>query len=147
MDVRYYLTAVSGMHKGRMWLIDAAGVSLGRDASCDICLIDPVVSRHQCRVVLREARVFLEDTGSRNPTLVNGAVTKNAVLRPGDTLALGYTLFLVTDASPVPSQPTSVLPDATAAWDKDSPVVLNLEEARQREPSLNSLADLVYSMI
>lgn len=146
MAVRYHLTAVSGLHKGRMWAIDDIGLLLGREATCDICLMDPVVSRRQCRVLLREDGVFLEDTDSRNPILVNGAPVTHALLHAGDTLALGRNTFLVSDlqASAAPSDMDFPL-EATAAWDKDSPVLLHIEEARQRvDLRPNSLADLVF---
>ncbi len=145
MGVRYHLTAVSGMYKGRMWPITDVGVSAGREASCDIRLTDPVVSRRQCRIMLRDEAVFLEDTGSRNPILVNGVPVKNGLLHVGDTLALGRNTFLVSDlqASVAPSDMDIPL-DATAAWDKDSPILLRLEEARQQvDLRPNSLADLV----
>ena len=143
--MQYYLTALSGPYKGRLWAIDEPGLSLGRDASCDICLMDPVVSRHQCRVLVREDLVFLEDTGGRNPALVNGAVATDAALKPGDTIALGGSLFLVSAAADSAALPGAAPLDATARWDKDSPVLLNLEEARQQvDLRPNSLFDLVY---
>jgi len=95
--------------------------------------------------MLRDEAVFLEDTGSRNPILVNGVPVKNGLLHVGDTLALGRNTFLVSDlqASVAPSDMDIPL-DATAAWDKDSPILLRLEEARQQvDLRPNSLADLV----
>lgn len=142
----YVLTALTGPHKGRLWTIAESCLLLGRDASCDIVLTDTVVSRHQCRVALREGQVALEDAGSRNPTLVNGVPVKHAVLQAGDTLVLGHNAFLIagTQATPSPSAPSSPL-EATAAWDKDSPVLLRIEEARQQvDLRPNSLADLVF---
>lgn len=144
--MRYYLAAVSGMHKGRLWPVEATGLLLGRDGACDICLMDPVVSRSQCRILLRDGQVRLEDAGGSNPALVNGAAVKAALLNAGDTVSLGRNLFLVTDDAKEPAASDGVVnPEPTAAWDKDSPVLLNIHEARQQvDLRPNSLSDLVF---
>ena len=63
---------------------------VGRDPSCDIVLDDPSVSRRHARVFLAEGRVYLEDLGSQNGTMVNGAaIHMPCQLRSGDELAAG----------------------------------------------------------
>lgn len=63
---------------------------VGRDPSCDIVLDDPSVSRRHARVFLAEDSVYLEDLGSQNGTMVNGAsIHMPCQLRSGDELAAG----------------------------------------------------------
>lgn len=63
---------------------------VGRDPSCDIVLDDPSVSRRHARVFLAEGSVYLEDLGSQNGTMVNGAaIHMPCLLRSGDELAAG----------------------------------------------------------
>lgn len=144
--MQYYLTALSGPHKGRLWVMDETGLLLGRDVSCDVQLTDTVVSRHQCRVILREKQLRLEDTGSRNPTLVNGIPVTQATLCAGDTLTLGHCTFLVSTTTPQATEVKAKTDlDLTASWDKDSPVLVHVEEARQQvifRPT--NLSDLVF---
>ena len=45
---------------------------VGRSASCDIQLTDPMVSRRHMRVGMRQGQLLLEDLGSSNPTYVDG---------------------------------------------------------------------------
>lgn len=68
---------------------------VGRDASCDVVLPSPRVSRRHCRV-LPVANGFqavaIEDLGSSNGTLVNGVGLKERVqrlLRDGDVIEVG----------------------------------------------------------
>lgn len=63
---------------------------VGRDPACDIVLDDPSVSRRHARVFLAEGGVYLEDLGSQNGTMVNGAaIHMPCQLRSGDELAAG----------------------------------------------------------
>jgi pSer/pThr/pTyr-binding forkhead associated (FHA) protein len=70
--------------------IGLATVSLGRSADCDVVLPDEAVSRHHAEIRVQHDRYLLVDTGSRNGTYLNRhPVTKAAVLRDGDAIAIG----------------------------------------------------------
>jgi pSer/pThr/pTyr-binding forkhead associated (FHA) protein len=70
--------------------IDLATVSLGRSADCDVVLPDEAVSRHHAEIRAQHDRYLLIDTGSRNGTYLNRhPVTKAAILRDGDEIAIG----------------------------------------------------------
>jgi hypothetical protein len=45
---------------------------LGREASCEIHLDDPMISRRHAEILYTEGRWWIRDLGSRNGTLVNG---------------------------------------------------------------------------
>jgi len=67
---------------------------VGRAAGCDLALADPFLSRQHSRIFRRGDRLFVEDLGSRNGTLVNGRpVAGPTELRPGDAIQIsGSTL-------------------------------------------------------
>ena len=69
-------------------------ISIGRHARSELRLGGDTVSRHHCRLVLEDGRVFVEDLGSGNGTFVNrNRVRGKSELRPTDALCVGpYTL-------------------------------------------------------
>jgi serine phosphatase RsbU (regulator of sigma subunit) len=65
-------------------------ISLGRAASCDIVLIDELISREHARLTKQtDGRWLLTDLGSRNKTHVNGQAITQKVLAAGDVVRLG----------------------------------------------------------
>lgn len=92
----------------------------GRDPENHFPISHPTVSTRHCELILTADGVLLRDCNSTNGTFVNGALVKNAVLQPGQTLRLGDVEFLVdtTDVHiaipeierPIPAPPV-VLPD------------------------------------
>lgn len=73
---------------------------LGRDASCDVLLLEKSVSRRHAALVLNGGSAVLRDLGSRNGTWVNGLrLASGRRLRPGDRIRLGIANVLVTEAS------------------------------------------------
>ena len=76
---------------------------LGRDASADISLPDPAISRRHARVRRGLDGVWLEDLGSTNGTYINGdRLTVPYRLRDGDEVRLGNSLAIFHDASSAP---------------------------------------------
>ncbi len=74
---------------------------VGRNASCQLSLDDPLVSRrHAMFMVLPEA-VTVEDLGSRNGVSVNGErIAGRLMLRPGDRIQIGsQEMVLVAGAN------------------------------------------------
>lgn len=74
---------------------------VGRNASCQLSLDDPLVSRrHAIFNVLADA-VTVEDLGSRNGVSVNGErITGRMLLRPGDRIQIGsQEMVLVAGAT------------------------------------------------
>lgn len=67
-------------------------VVLGRDATCDIVLDDPLLSRRHARIVINQVGVVLEDLESTNGVYLNGGrVNQAARLHAGDHIVLGTT--------------------------------------------------------
>ena len=72
-------------------------IHVGRSAACFLRIEDPGVSRVHFRIVVGQMTVVIEDLGSRNGTLVNGArVTAPMPLREGDEIAVGSRVFCLT---------------------------------------------------
>jgi len=63
---------------------------VGRNASCQLSLDDPLVSRRHGMLVVHQDAVTVEDLGSRNGVSVNGErITGRVLLRPGDRVQIG----------------------------------------------------------
>jgi hypothetical protein len=63
---------------------------IGRSASCQLSLDDPLVSRNHARLLVTPEAVVVEDLGSRNGIRVNGdRVTGTRELSHGDVLNVG----------------------------------------------------------
>jgi len=83
-------------------------MTLGRQG-CDLVLPDPEVSRRHAIVIETAAGPAIEDLDSTNGTFVNDRRIDGAqVLRAGDRLRLGNTVFAVTAADEGDSSPTNV---------------------------------------
>jgi hypothetical protein len=77
------------VHDGKSYAILRSPTRVGRLPDNDIVLMDRRVSRHHAEVVQKRGRWMVRDTGSTNGIAVNGAIVKEAVLKPGDTISLG----------------------------------------------------------
>jgi hypothetical protein len=76
--------------------------AVGRSASCQLSLDDPLVSRRHAVLVVTADTVTVEDLGSRNGVVVNGQkINGKTQLAPGDKIMIGsqeLTLFLGREA-------------------------------------------------
>jgi pSer/pThr/pTyr-binding forkhead associated (FHA) protein len=72
---------------------------IGRGSRCQLTIDDPHVSRRHVVLHVGTDQVTLEDLGSRNATLVNGAVVRGRVnLLGGDTIQLGRHVITIVRA-------------------------------------------------
>jgi hypothetical protein len=77
---------------------------IGRSASCQVTIEDPLVSRQHGRIHIQAALATFEDLGSRNGSMVNGrAVTGTVQVRDGDRIRIG-TQDLVLCTAGVPAR-------------------------------------------
>jgi predicted component of type VI protein secretion system len=64
--------------------------AIGRNASCELSLDDPLVSRRHALLIVNQHSVEVEDLGSRNGVIVNGEkIEGRYALRPGDVVLIG----------------------------------------------------------
>ena len=90
------LAGTQGMLSGQSYAITAEGLSIGREAGCDIALEgDSDVSREHAGVPAHPA-VWAQDAGSRNGVFVNGKrLMRPKQVGPGDRLTVGTHEFTV----------------------------------------------------
>lgn len=77
------------------WSGNQQELLVGRHPSCDVVLIDPSVSRRHARLVFRGSNWIVQDVGSTNGTILNGARIGRSELRPGDLLVLGDVILRI----------------------------------------------------
>lgn len=92
--MRPRLLALSGPLKDSTIPLAEGEVSIGRDASNGIAVIDPSVSRKHCALLGRDGKFQVRDLESRNGTLVNGLIVQEQWLQHGDEIAAGDSSFL-----------------------------------------------------
>jgi Nif-specific regulatory protein len=118
------LEALSGPQKGKVFLLDEIEISIGRDPSNQVSLLDSLVSRRHC-IIRKEADGFrLVDLESRNNTFVSGVPIRERLLAPGDQIRVGKSILmfqrsggdstaanaaLELDATPAPGAATVIL--------------------------------------
>jgi len=93
------LEVVEGPDRGARAAFSGSEISIGRDsARCGLTLSDQDVSRlHARALLLEDGAVQLEDMGSANGTLVNGARIEHPVsLGPEDSVQLGGSRLRLT---------------------------------------------------
>jgi len=114
---------------------DKAEVSIGRLASCDLCLSKGNVSKNHAKFVEREGRVILVDLRSTNGTFVNGRrLTGPQVVKPNDEISIGdYFLY------------AEVLEDEHEDDDELEDRYLKKEESSQRNMPASLAAALAKS--
>src|SRR5579863_4924137 len=81
--------------------------TIGRVEDNNFALPVGSVSSHHCEILLRGTEVVVKDLNSTNGTFVNGQqVTKEAVLKPGQTLRLGQVEIRLDDPN-APAAPAA----------------------------------------
>ena len=123
------LEALAGPLKGSSFPLSDPEVSIGREPSNLVPILDASVSRRHC-LIRREADEFkIQDLNSRNSTFVNGVPVTEKILASGDEIKIGNSLFLFvrpeTESRTAPS----------VEFDKDdtgggSTIILRTQDAR-----------------
>src|SRR5215470_4807956 len=97
-DTGARLEAVSGPLRGKVFPLVDGELSIGRDPSNHISLLDSLVSRRHC-VIRKETGTFrLVDLESRNNTFVSGVPVRERVLAHGDQIRVGNSVLLFQGA-------------------------------------------------
>src|ERR1041384_3588433 len=99
-------------------------ITIGRSARNDLCIPDPFASRVHAEVRREGDEYILQDLGSANGTLYNGAAVEGAIhLTPGGRIQIGETEIVYDDgtfnsgmgATMITDNSGSSLPEATIA--------------------------------
>jgi transcriptional regulator with GAF, ATPase, and Fis domain len=99
LSLRPRLLVLSGPLKDSTVPLAEGEVTIGREASNGIAVVDPSVSRKHCVLSGQDGRFRVRDLDSRNGTLVNGTAVEEQWLQHGDEIATGDSsfLFLIED--------------------------------------------------
>ncbi|HEV3305378.1 MAG TPA: sigma 54-interacting transcriptional regulator [Candidatus Sulfotelmatobacter sp.] len=92
--MRPRLLVLSGPLKDSTIPLAEGEITIGREASNGIAVVDPSVSRKHCAILGREGRFQVRDLESRNGTMVNGTVVEEQWLQHGDEIGAGDSCFL-----------------------------------------------------
>ncbi len=86
---------------GQSFELKSDKTTIGRVEDNSFQLAVGSVSSHHCEILLQGSEVVVRDLNSTNGTFVNGQqVTKEAVLKPGQTLRLGQVEIRLENGAP-----------------------------------------------
>jgi two-component system, NtrC family, response regulator GlrR len=85
----FRLTVVEGPQPGVCWESAADRCSIGSHTLNDLVIEDPTVSRFHCELLIDAAGARVCDLNSRNGTIVDGVLVRDAFLRSASLLRLG----------------------------------------------------------
>jgi Nif-specific regulatory protein len=128
------LEAVSGPLEGRTFPLTEDELSIGREPSNQISLLDSLVSRRHC-VIRRDGEGFLiQDLDSRNSTFVNSLPVKERVLADGDQIRVGKSILVFQGLAKEISDGNAVQLDS-GATPGGATMVLRKQDAIYLQPS------------
>jgi transcriptional regulator with GAF, ATPase, and Fis domain len=84
---------IAGPFQGTALSLSERSVSIGRDPSNDLWIADQSLSRKHCLLVPQDGQFTIRDLGSKNGTRVNGLPIGEQVLRHGDHISVGNSVF------------------------------------------------------
>ena len=124
------LEAVAGPLKGNSIPLSEDEVSIGREPSNAISLLDASVSRRHCLIQRTPEHFKIRDLNSRNSTFVNGVPVTERALESGDEIKIGSSLFVfvLPESTPTPNA-SSVEFDQTETG-AGSTIILRKQDAR-----------------
>jgi|694.fasta_scaffold86863_2 pSer/pThr/pTyr-binding forkhead associated (FHA) protein len=97
------LALLISKESNEQYSIDTFAFAIGRGAGNNIVISrDALVSRQHAVLLHINGKMYLQDIGSRNGTMINGKRIQSfhmMQLRTGDEICIGMTKFLVTDLS------------------------------------------------
>ena len=93
------LFVVRGRDQGKHFSLSAVVSRIGREATCEIRLLDSEASRSHAELRRSGNDYSLTDLGSSNGTLVNGQRVSSVTLGSGDRIEIGGTLLIFTGTS------------------------------------------------
>jgi pSer/pThr/pTyr-binding forkhead associated (FHA) protein len=96
------IRVMAGFYEGLEVPIDRDRVVVGRGKGADVMIAEPTMSRAHAALGCEGPEFFVQDLGSTNGTLVNGARFERVVLRDGDEIQLGKLRLRVKLPSPRP---------------------------------------------
>ncbi len=129
------LEAVSGPLEGRTFPLTEDEVSIGREPSNQISLLDSLVSRRHC-LIRKDGQGFLiQDLDSRNSTFVNNLPVKDRLLADGDQIRVGKSILVFQGLPKELSTDNAALRLDSAATPGGPTMILRKQDAIYLQPS------------
>ena len=87
------LVVIYGMELGKKFNLEGQTIIVGRSAKSDIQIDQESVSRNHAKIVNTGQSIIMRDLGSTNGTYVNDELIDEYVMRDGDFIKIGRTIF------------------------------------------------------
>jgi diguanylate cyclase (GGDEF)-like protein len=87
------LVVIYGLELGKKYNLNSASLVVGRSSKCDIQIDQESISRNHSKIVNTGKSILIRDLGSTNGTYVNDEPVDEYVLRDGDLIKIGRTIF------------------------------------------------------
>jgi diguanylate cyclase (GGDEF)-like protein len=87
------VVVIYGMDLGKKYNLDQPQLVIGRSSKCEIQVDQESVSRNHAKIINTGKSIVLRDLGSTNGTYVNDELIDEYVLRDGDFIKIGRTIF------------------------------------------------------
>ena len=85
----------SGFYAGLAWPLERTSTVVGRGSNADLVLNEATISRAHALIGYDGDRVFVQDLGSTNGTLVNGSKEERRYLDDSDELRMGRLILRI----------------------------------------------------
>jgi len=105
------LIAIAGPIKGTVFQLSVEEVTIGRQASSQLCIGDISVSRQHCIIRPAKDEFQIQDLKSNNGTFVNGKRVDESVLADGDKIRVGDTVLVFSGKEDEGAEQYLTLPD------------------------------------
>lgn len=97
------LVVINGMELGRKYSLAQPRTAIGRSSKADIQIDEDAISRSHATIDRQGEHFLLRDLQSTNGTYVNDVQITNQILRDGDQLKIGRTIFKFLTGSNIES--------------------------------------------
>ena len=87
------LVVIYGSELGKKYNLNSSSLVIGRSSKCDIQIDQESISRNHSKIVNTGKSILVRDLGSTNGTYVNDEPIDEYVLRDGDLIKIGRTIF------------------------------------------------------
>lgn len=86
----------SGFYEGLEVVVDRDWLVVGRGRSADLVIAEATISRAHAAIGYDAEGFYVQDLGSTNGTMINGARAERQALKPGDEIQMGRLVLGVT---------------------------------------------------
>jgi len=87
------LVVIYGLDLGKKYNLDKPSLIIGRSSKAEIQIDQESVSRNHCKIINTGKTIMLRDLGSTNGTYVNDELIDEYVMRDGDFIKIGRSIF------------------------------------------------------